>query len=658
MKLRLWLLALMAAVMALSAPSGAEVLSADNVQIVWKVSNRFRFFKDPAVFKAQELAWRQYGQHVAARNGSGEDSQMFYYNSSVLGIEHVLNDRRIPFTNILRTKFDWRGWAASAVDSACYNSKTRLHEACGGIDNYINPKSHVVELSLKPLTGASLIAEYECEWQVSGSDKIKAPCDQTVEAEIAWPEGSTVSVNVPGERPISLDIKVKDLLIVGLGDSFASGEGNPDVPVALAGDAVEDNLYPRRARNDDGGSARWLDEPCHRSLYSYQMRAALQAALENPHGAVTYLGYACSGASVDRGILGPQGYVEYSSDSNGNVTEQWGGKRDGQLTRFLREDCKDAPVQTSDGWTCPGNNFKRPVDYVFLSVGGNDIGFANLVAWTTLRGGVSARLAKFLGATLPAQDFINRSGKDLGEAYAKLARGLERAIPLPADGLAYDPARVVLTAYPDILADEKGNICQGQTDGGGPEDQYASNQSLDRFSSWLVVNQKKIEAAHDALGSLHLRMGQLAEANGWTFAARAYADKPFQGHGFCAQRKDRLDDPAEVLMTPCYGSAPRPTQTCLPGIFAKPEGWRPYNPETENYPYALRQRWVRTFNDANMVINQKVVDRYGAIDDKATAAVFAQTTGGMHPNAEGHASMADAMMMDLRESFTKLFAAE
>lgn len=655
MNIRLWLLALLVSFMALSAPSGAEVLSADNVQIVWKVSNRFRFFKDPEIFKAQELAWRQYGQHVTARDGSGEDSQMYYYNSSVLGIEHVLNDRRIPFSNILRTKFDWRGWAASAVDGTCYDSKKRLHEACGGIENYLNPKSHAVELSLKPLSGQSLVAEYVCEWQVGGADKIKAPCDQTIEAEIAWPEGSTVSVNVEGERPISLDIKVKDILILGLGDSFASGEGNPDVPVTLAGNAVEDNLYPRRARNDDGGSARWLDQPCHRSLYSYQMRAALQAALENPHGAVTYLGYACSGASVDRGILGPQAYVEYVSDGKGTPSEQWGSKDDGQLARFLREDCKVKPVQTSDGWSCPGNNFRRPVDYVFLSVGGNDIGFANLVAWTTLRGGVSARLAKFLGATLPAQDFVNNLGKDLGNSFSRLARGLELAVPLRTEGLAFDPARVVLTAYPDILADEKGNICQGQTDGGGPEDQYASNQSLDRFSNWLVVTQKKIEAAHDALGSLQLRLGQLAEAYGFTFAARAYADKPFQGHGFCAQRKDRLDDPAEILMIPCFGSAPRPTQSCLPGIISKAEGWRNYNPETENFPYALRQRWVRTFNDANMLINQKVVDRFGVIDEKATAAVFAQTTGGMHPNAEGQASMADAMMMDLRPNITKLF---
>ena len=656
MKLRLPVLALVAFIIAISAAQAAEILSADSVQIVWKVSNRFRLFKDPEIFKAQENAWRQYGLHVSARDGSTEDSQMFYYNSSVLGIEHVLNDRRIPFTNILRTKFDWRGWAASAVDGTCYNSKSRWHDACGGVDNYINPKSHKVELSLKPLAGPSLIAEYECEWQVGNTDKIKAPCDQAIAAEIPWPDGATVSVNVAGERPISLDVKVKDLLIVGLGDSFASGEGNPDVPVTLSGDSAEDNYYPKRQRYDDGGSARWLDEPCHRSLYSYQLRAALQAALENPHGSVTYLGYACSGASVDKGILGPQAYVEYRGDGQGNVAEQWGGKQDGELARFLREDCKVALERVDGNLACPGNNYRRPVDYVFLSIGGNDIGFANLVAWTTLRGGVSARFAKFLGATLPAQDFVSRLDKTMGDAFLRLAQGLEKAIPLPSEGLAFDPSHVVLTAYPDILADETGQTCAGVTDGSRPDDEFAANQSLDRFSNWLVVKQDKIEAAREALGSLHKRLGELAEAHGWTFAARAFADKPFRGHGFCAQRKDRLDDPAETLMIPCYGAPGRPTQSCFPGIFGKATGWRPYHPDGENYPYALRQRWVRTFNDADMVINQKVVDHFGAIDDKASAAVFAETTGGMHPNAEGQASMADAMMMDLRATMAKLFA--
>lgn len=67
----------------------------------------------------------------------------------------------------------------------------------------------------------------------------------------------------------------------------------------------------------------------------------------------------------------------------------------------------------------------------------------------------------------------------------------------------------------------------------------------------------------------------------------------FDGHGFGAQNLQRIGDPAEVLMIPCYGKPERDTQTCQ-SSFSSGEGfWRPYDPATANYPYALRQRWVR-----------------------------------------------------------------
>jgi hypothetical protein len=215
---------------------------------------------------------------------------------------------------------------------------------------------------------------------------------------------------------------------------------------------------------------------------------------------------------------------------------------------------------------------------------------------------------------------------------------------------------VILTAYPDILADETGKTCAGVTDGSEDEDPYAANQSLDRFSSWLVVRQAKIDAAHDQLEKLHTRMGELAEDNGWTFAGRAYADRPFRGHGFCAQQQSRLTDPAEMLMVPCWGKADRATQTCQTSFSGKGKGWRPYDPNTQNYPYALRQRWVRTFNDAFMVLNQKVLTKQGAIDESASSSNFSETTGGMHPSAEGHAAMADAVMLDIRDELAQVFA--
>jgi lysophospholipase L1-like esterase len=633
----------------------AEVLNSSNVQITWKVSNRFRLFKDADTFKAQETAWRQYGQHVNGRTNSQEENVALYASSSVLGIEHVLNDRRIPFTSFLRTKFDWRGWAAKSVDGTCWDAKARRHTACGDIDSYINPKSHQIELRLKPLQSGGIISEYNCEWRVGDAPVIVAACDETVQADLPYPDGATISVNAQGERPISIDAKVKDVLIVGFGDSFASGEGNPDVPVALAENRRSNNIYPARIDNDVSGSAQWMDTSCHRSLYSYQLRAALQVAIENPHGAVTYLGYACSGAAVEKGILGPQSYVEYRSDDN-SISALKGARKDNQLYWFLRELCADSVYNTNGYWVCPNNKFRRNVDFVYLSVGGNDIGFANLVGWATLRKSLTGSLAGLFGATVSADQFSDNMRQILPGAYAKLAKALEQAVPLVNGDLSYDPSRVILTAYPDILADETGKTCSGVTDGSEDEDKYAANQSLDRFSSWLVVRQAKIDAAHDQLEKLHTRMGELAEDNGWTFAGRAYEDRPFRGHGFCAQQKSRLNDAAEMLMVPCWGKADRATQSCQTTFSGKGKGWRPYSPNTQNFPYALRQRWVRTFNDAFMILNQKVLTKQGAIDESASSANFSETTGGMHPSAEGHAAMADAMMLDMRDEIAKVFA--
>ena len=639
----------------------AQTLTTSNVQITWKVVNRFRLFKDADLFKQQENAWRQYGQHVNSRSASTADNDMFYYNSSVLGTEHVLNDRRIPFTNILRTKFDWRGWAASAYDRTCWNAKSRTHSACGDVGSYVSPQSQEIEIGLKQLVSGSIIAEYNCIWHVGDNEPITAPCDETVKSTLPYPAGATIAVNIEGESAISVDAQVKDLLIVGLGDSYASGEGNPDSPVTLDENSRSHSLYPARKSQDVGSDAVWMDDKCHRSLYSYQLRAALQIGLENPHGAVTFMGFSCSGAKVDQGILGPQAYVEYESTndrkSGGSTLRHLGGRgNDGELFWAMRELCKVAPVWRDGTWICPDRQFHRPVDFVFLSIGGNDIGFANLVAWATLRDNASSVLAKFFGATVSAEQFAANLQTSLAPAYARLAKALEKSLPLKNGDIDFDPSRIVLTAYPDILADEKGDPCDGVDGSDKPEDAYASNQSLDRFSSWLVVTKNKLEAAHAQLTQLHETMGQLAEANGWTYAGRAYADQPFKGHGFCAQRKDITDDPAEVLILPCWGKAARPTQSCQAGIFGQGTGWRPYDPATQNYPYALRQRWVRTFNDAYMVMNQKVADRFGVIDEDASAANFSETTGAMHPNAEGHASMADAILIDLRPEIAKIFA--
>jgi hypothetical protein len=59
-----------------------------------------------------------------------------------------------------------------------------------------------------------------------------------------------------------------------------------------------------------------------------------------------------------------------------------------------------------------------------------------------------------------------------------------------------------------------------------------------------------------------------------------------------------------------------------------------------------------------MTVNQKVLDKSGRVDDEASAQTFSETTGAMHPNAEGQAAMADAILMDIREEISKMLGGE
>ncbi|MCA3554797.1 hypothetical protein [Aestuariivirga sp.] len=638
---------------ALALPAGAQTLSTSRFKIEWQVTNRFRLFQDPAFFKLHENAWRQYLLHVDQQGMASDQRDSLVARTSVTGSERVLNDRYIAFSNILRQNFDWRGWAARGQDALCYDAEKRRHSACGGIDAYVVPQSHAIEMWL---SGPDVPATAICEWRIGGQLAARTACANRVSGpgvELPYPGGAEISVNVVGEAPIIAEARVRDLLIAGLGDSFASGEGNPNSPVAFSDTRRFRNFYPLRRQNDAGGNAQWTDELCHRSLYGQQLRAALQIAVENPQASVTFLDYSCSGASIADGILGPQRYVERVASAERSAQlaapQIAGGAKDSQLYRLIWELCRDRPEVKRGLPTCPGNNFRRPLDFVFLSVGGNDIGFSSVVAWASLRDSASSAIASFFGATVDAQEFARRMRDVLPDAYAQLASALERTAPVTSagDGV-FDPSRVILSAYPDLVTNEAGEICEASPEDGDGDDRYAANQSLDMFSSWLTARPDRLAEVRKQFSFLHTRMRDLAGDHGWTFAGRIYADTMFEGHGFCAQNIRRIADPAEQLMIPCYGSAARDTQTCQTSLLGDEGSWRPYDPATQNYPYALRQRWVRSFNDAYMAINQKVRDRFGNIDEKASAAVFSETVGALHPTAEGHAAMADSLMLTLR----------
>ncbi|WKY13538.1 hypothetical protein Q1695_004408 [Nippostrongylus brasiliensis] len=117
---------------------------------------------------------------------------------------------------------------------------------------------------------------------------------------------------------------VRPLWIAVIGDSFASGEGNPDVP------------------EHDGYGAQWLDERCHRSAKSFAAQAFQELAGERQHTYLTFL--ACAGATVEHGIL--------------------------------KSEARPSQLATLESISAIRG---RGPDVVILTTGGNDIGFSDII---------------------------------------------------------------------------------------------------------------------------------------------------------------------------------------------------------------------------------------------------------------------------------------
>ena len=194
--------------------------------------------------------------------------------------------------------------------------------------------------------GNTAIASYD--WTVLGGDRPGWLVHRLAEScRIAIPvptEGTyyvllTVRAH-DGEAASTMQrVSISDVLIVSIGDSYASGEGNPDVlfgPTAPAGE--------------------WQDRRCHRSRLSGPAQAALELERRDPRSTVTFLSYACSGATIREGL----------------IREYWGQvplwpPMVPQIKAAARLLCGDDVCDRPDDPT---------IDALLISIGGNDVGFA------------------------------------------------------------------------------------------------------------------------------------------------------------------------------------------------------------------------------------------------------------------------------------------
>lgn len=611
--------------------------------IQWRLENTFRLFNRAEDTEKLRTAFRAY--------------------ATDLGRTPTI----LEFEQKLATDSDGWGWAealvGNVVQDACWY---RRDAECS---TYARPTSHRVGVSLPGRTG-------ECTWQIDGKPVAAAPspCANATVIEVPYPAGAEVAAVVDGAAIATAAIRVKDRLIVSLGDSFASGEGNPDRAVRFqsgrviryGASDVRLRGYPARVgdwRNtSDGafadGDAQWLHRPCHRSLYATHARVALHLALsdEAQQTSVTFLSVACTAAEIENGLFNPaMGNDRPSSAEHVTLSQLSGISRAicapdsttlATATYALRA-IDGAPSRTRSHriFACTKEN-ARPIDLLLLSIGGNDVGFGKLVAWTILSDAAEGALKGSLTRD-PAQarPYLASLRHNYGE--------VNKAI---TDALHVDPRRVVLTAYPRMGFDERGAPCRSGQDG----------MQVSPVMSFYGRRAESIERFAET--ELTPLMREAATAHGWMWAdAHREAARP---HGFCAKGGEGTQVAAGDLAFPTRvggrqaspDGAYRFVEASSTGTRAKrppaksppreggaraagwletaPLGsrWMPY-PPSEFRPYLPRARWVRSPNDAFLTVNL----HYGTIGDRVSLTQFVSSSGAFHPNALGHAATADAI---------------
>ena len=596
-------------------PGADAIIPLEAVQIKWRVENPFRFFndaRDTNVHRATYLAL------------SPEERE-----TPILSSERALSARHPE------------GWAATMFRKTCWNRSRNAFE-CPDDKDYINPDTHAI---VAELAGAADPA-VNCIWRVNlrgekatgRAQAITKPCAEPLTIDVPYPDGATLMVEIAGRPVAQADVTVRDLLIAGMGDSFASGEGNPDGPVrfsrertAAYGGSGKDLLgYPARVGSwktiGDKAfieeNARWLDQACHRSLYSFELRAALQLALEDPHRAVTYVGVACSGAEVTAGL-----FLRYKGN-------EWVPNPPlvSQISAVAQAQCgqTDAPAQDlPEAYHMQGAikdlqgglvlrkcaiEKARKIDLLLISIGGNDIGFSRLLANAVL---AEKSLLKKLGGwfgEVEGQVEASRALDVVDQRYKSLNRALHNILHLPWD----EADRVILTAYPPLaLLGDGSATCPDGTAGMDVLADFRLSEKRAKDGTWVADKLQRV-------------MSTSAKAYGWTFAdAHRQA---FVGRGICAGYTDNAFSIADDLRLPRMVS----------------DKWVPYNP-ADYRAYASRQRWFRTPNDAFMTGNFHVS---GTMLQKALKLeslswfqlLLASTySGAFHPTAEGHAAIADSV---------------
>tara|TARA_R110002012_G_scaffold258598_3_gene439170 strand:+ start:2455 stop:4269 length:1815 start_codon:yes stop_codon:yes gene_type:complete len=525
-------------------------------------------------------------------------------------------------------------------------------------------------------------------------------CSKGIKAQLAFKESYRVAITFTSGpasgRTFEEKIEVEDKLIVSIGDSFASGEGNPDVPVELYDTkAIAPYTSPQAGSTGDydfglpyrvaeaGTYAKWLDTRCHRSMYAPPTRAAIALSLAaDRHHAITFVTFACSGAEITNGLFWPQDGVECSDQPelrgnrrrfmepqisavvNALATSQGWAKYDGPSLdpddRFRKEELRDgsqilgfglaregrkrradANLQQKRCLAWPGHipnmsktpelrrsSFVRPIDALWLSIGGNDMGFAEIAARAVLdpkpfkNGSLNEMTYRLIQGFVTTKkiELSRRWSRDLPGRLNLLVAGLK-------DKLEIKPSKVLWVEYPSPFNDENGRLCGVSRRGLNVTFLTGYRDSDPQGDGAGIVE------ARDFFKRLNRELASKAELAGykWVDGHR----NAYLRNGVCASENDTLE------------------QVDLPRMRIASGAWENGVSPSDLKPYADRQRYFRTLNDSYLLTHsfkRKREDppalRGISITPKLDMALYMATraiNGAFHVTAQGNAHTADAI---------------
>ncbi len=221
--------------------------------------------------QSQEIQWRVDGNFRLMKSALQQEwlKQVAMESARLEGTKLTVDE--------LRTRW-------SHIPDTFYNKESSTYE-----EGYLVPKEWSIVVTL---SGVS--SEDSCSWSLN-SASFRGSCKN-----FSIPRGvdggpNTLKVVSDSGLSSATEVTVEDILIVGIGDSYASGEGVPDV-------------FRQFFRDSD-----WWDKKCHRSLYSWQSLVAARFAAEHPQKSVTFVSRACSGALIKE---------LYESESDGAAGEK------------------------------------------------------------------------------------------------------------------------------------------------------------------------------------------------------------------------------------------------------------------------------------------------------------------------------------------------